>query len=92
VRDTYFCWLKTAQPGPAGILDALQAGFVHIERIELDLVADTGLCDCAGSAVGVTGANRDNTVNGVIFQQGGLDGPRNRGGVAKAGRRQRQLA
>ena len=66
------------------ILDALEAGFVHIERSELDLVADTGLRDRTGGAVRVSSADGDNTVNGFVFEQRSLDSFGDCGRVAKA--------
>ena len=41
-----------------------KAGLVHVERGELDLVADAGLADRVGGAVGVAGADGDDAVDG----------------------------
>src|ERR1700722_14870455 len=73
------------------VLDALNAGLVHVERGELDLLADAGLADCVSGAIRVRGADRNEAVDARVFQKVGLDRLSHRGGVAEARRRQWQL-
>src|SRR5580658_999209 len=73
------------------VLDALKASLVHVERGELDLLADACLADCVSGAVRVRGADRNEAVDARVFQKVGLNRLSHRGGVAEARRRQWQL-
>ena len=73
-------------------LDTLETRLVHVERAELRLALNAGLANRSGGAVGVAGADCDHAIHTGVLLQSGLDRLCNRSRVAKAGRRQRQLA
>src|SRR5262249_37592736 len=72
-------------------LDPAELRVVHVERAELDLAARAGLVDGGRRAVGVDDTDGDHAVDAGVLQQRRLDGLGDRGRVADAGRRQRQL-